>query len=230
MAIADLCIQHQKSCVLLGNKSDLLTPQQRELVPNNVADRLPMLWYAPVVVGSALKGEGLEEAMDLVAEAARWRAMRVPRRRLNDLFKRAQVSSSTARKARQYSTTHHSPLPPFTPQVLRPLPMIKAPGGHKSKQAAAARAGRLRVKWVVQAPTEAPTFVFHMNRKGDLHPSDMRWLENTVRSQWAFTGTPLRMVLQVRDTRRKRRIREGTGSKGYQGSNRKSRAELIGRR
>ena len=81
-----------------------------------------------------------------------------------------------------------------------------------------------------EAPTEAPTFVFHMNRKGDLHPSDMRWLENTVRSQWAFTGTPLRMVLQVRDTRRKRRIREGTGSKGYQGSNRKSRAELIGRR
>ena len=228
MAIADLCIQHQKSCVLLGNKSDLLTPQQRELVPNNVADRLPMLWYAPVVVGSALKGEGLEEAMDLVAEAARWRAMRVPRRRLNDLFKRAQVSSS---KKKQGSiaphTTHHSLLPP---QVLRPLPMIKAPGGHKSKQAAAARAGRLRVKWVVQAPTEAPTFVFHMNRKGDLHPSDMRWLENTVRSQWAFTGTPLRMVLQVRDTRRKRRIREGTGSKGYQGSNRKSRAELIGRR
>ena len=70
-----------------------------------------MLWYAPVVVGSALKGEGLEEAMDLVAEAARWRAMRVPRRRLNDLFKRAQVSSS---KKKQGSIAHHhSRLPPY---------------------------------------------------------------------------------------------------------------------
>ena len=111
MAIADLCIQHQKSCVLLGNKSDLLTPQQRELVPNNVADRLPMLWYAPVVVGSALKGEGLEEAMDLVAEAARWRAMRVPRRRLNDLFKRAQVSSSKKKQGSIAPLTAHHSLP-----------------------------------------------------------------------------------------------------------------------
>ena len=184
IAIASLVVENQKSCVLLANKSDLLKPAEREAMAASVAQRLPTLWYAPVAAGSALTGEGIEQAMELVAEAARWRATRVPRKRLNELFRRAQV--------------------------LRPLPMIRALKGPK-------QAGRLRIKWVLQAPTEAPTFVFHMNRKADMHPSDRQWLENTIRSQWAFTGTPLRIVLQVRDTRRKRRLREGTGGKGYQG-------------
>ena len=185
MSIAQLVIDHQKSCVLLANKTDLLNPTQRDDVRSVVAQRLPTLWYAPVVCGSAVTGEGIEAAMDLVAEAARWRGMRVSRSRLNELFRRAQV--------------------------LRPLPMVRALKGP-------AQAGRLRIKWVVQAQTEAPTFVFHMNRKADMHPSDLLWLENTIRSQWAFTGTPLRIVLQVRDTRRKRREREGTGSRGYEGA------------
>lgn len=103
-------------------------------------------------------------------------------------------------------------------QVLRPLPMVRALKGPK-------QAGRLRVRYVLQAPTEAPTFVFHMNRKADMHPSDMGWLENTIRSQWAFTGTPLRLVMQVRDARRKRREREGTADRGYEG---KSRARVRG--
>lgn len=47
--------------------------------------------YAPVVVGSAKTGDGIDEAMDLVAEAARWRSVKVPRKRLNELFQRAQV-------------------------------------------------------------------------------------------------------------------------------------------
>jgi GTP-binding protein len=117
---------------------------------------------------------GIDEAMELVAEAARWRATRVPRGRLNELFQRAQL--------------------------LRPLPMVRAK--------AAAQAGRLRVLYVQQARTEAPTFVFHLNRHSELHPSDERWLVNTIRSQWAFTGTPIRVVIRVRDQRRKRRERD----------------------
>ena len=68
----------------------------------------------------------------------------------------------------------------------------------------------MRVLYVLQAPTEAPTFVFHMNRAGELHPSDVKWLENTLRSQWAFTGTPLRFVFRVRDSRRRRRLKDKT--------------------
>ena len=73
------------------NKVDLITDEQREALPRMLSDRLPMLGYAPLVPGSALSGEGIDDAMALVEEAARWRALRVPRRRLNDLFERAQV-------------------------------------------------------------------------------------------------------------------------------------------
>ena len=184
MGIAQHVIDNQKSCVILANKTDLLDQEERATVLTQVREKLPMLWYAPVVSGSVLRGEGIDEAMELVAEAARWRNVKVPRWHLNELFRRAQI--------------------------LRPLPMVRALKGPK-------QAGRLRIKWVQQAPTEAPTFVFHMNRKVEIHPSNAGWCENTIRSQWAFTGTPLRIVFQVRDSRSKRRKREGTASKGYQG-------------
>lgn len=170
LQVADLVTKHQKSCVFLANKCDLIDEEERAQVGSSIHERLPMLGYAPVVTGSALHGDGIEEAMDLVAEAARWRSTRVPRKRLNELFQRAQV--------------------------LRPLPYVKA--------TKSARAGRMSVRYVLQAPTEAPTFVFHMNRAGELHPSDVRWLENTLRSQWAFTGTPLRFVFRTRETRARR--------------------------
>ena len=99
---------------------------------------------------------------------------RVPRRRLNELFQRAQL--------------------------LRPLPKVRA-----SKDA---QAGRIRILYVLQANTEAPTFVVHLNRDVELHPSDKQWVENTIRSQWAFTATPLRIVYRSKDARRRRRARE----------------------
>lgn len=172
LQICDLILKHQKSCIVLANKLDLITnEEQRASLPEMLSERLPMLRYAPVVPGSALNGDGIEEAMALVLEAAKWRSVRVPRRALNELFKRAQI--------------------------LRPLPYVKAKK--------AAQAGRLRIRYVLQAPTEAPTFVCHMNRAADLHTSDVQWIENTLRSHWAFTGTPLRIVFRTRETRGRRR-------------------------
>lgn len=191
LQIADLIIKHGKSCVILMNKVDLITDEQREALPRMLSDRLPMLGYAPLVPGSALSGEGIDDAMALVEEAARWRALRVPRRRLNDLFERAQV--------------------------LRPLPMVRAKNP--------AQAGRIKIRYVLQAPTEGPTFVIHLNRQAELHPSVMRWVENTIRSQWAFTGTPIRIVTKVRDSRRRRREKERDGSR-----HQRPRGDRAGRR
>ena len=78
MRIADLVIQHSKSCVLVANKCDQLDAGARRAVPEGLANALPMLWYAPLVQASALHGEGVQAAMDLVVEAARWRQTRVP--------------------------------------------------------------------------------------------------------------------------------------------------------
>ena len=38
-------------------------------------------------------------------------------------------------------------------------------------------------RYVTQYDTETPTFVFHVNREAELHPSVLKWLENTIRSQ-----------------------------------------------
>lgn len=60
----------------------------------------------------------------------------------------------------------------------------------------------------------APTFVFHTNGQVELHTGDARWMENTIRSQWAFTGTPLRLVMRSRDVRKRRRDKETPRPKG----------------
>ena len=38
--------------------------------------------------------------------------------------------------------------------------------------------------------TETPTFVFHLNRDAELHPSRMGELENVIRQHYPFTATP----------------------------------------
>ena len=181
MQVAGLAVNHAKSCVLLANKADLLTQKALEALPAKIHERLPQLWYAPVVTGSALHGTGIDDLMDVVTHVAEWRSTRVPRRRLNELFQRAQL--------------------------LKPLPKVRA--------AKSGQAGRLRILYVLQAFTETPTFVFHMNRKGELHPSDMRWLENTIRNRWAFPGTPLRIVLTARDVRKRRRLRDASKKRTF---------------
>ena len=70
--------------------------------------------------------------------------------------------------------------------MVRPLPLSKTRGAQK-------------IKHVLQADTEAPTFVLHMNRKVSLHPADVRYLENSIRAQWPFTATPLRLVFEACD-------------------------------
>ena len=50
-----------------------------------------MLAFAPIVPVSAKAGYGIADALDLVIEAAKWRKERVPKRRLNELFQRAQL-------------------------------------------------------------------------------------------------------------------------------------------
>ena len=197
MQVAHLVVEQQKSCVIVANKVDLLSLAAREQLKGMLAERLPMLWWAPVVLTSALHGGGIDQAMDLANEAARWRNYRVPRRRLNELFRRAQL--------------------------LRPLPLVRAGAGETR--------GRLRILYVLQAFTEAPTFVFHLNRgDAELHPSNMQWFENTIRSQWPFTATPLRIVMRSRDVRKRRRDKEKPRSPGHREGSRVRRKGKEGER
>jgi GTP-binding protein len=54
----------------------------------------------------------------------------------------------------------------------------------------------LKIYYVTQAATEPPTFVFFVNAPENVHFSYRRFLENTLRAEYGFTGTPI--VIRIR--------------------------------
>lgn len=175
LRIASEAASHYKSCVLVANKTDLLNTKQREKLEEDLRMRLPQLKYAPLVLASVKTGHGIDAAMELVVEAARWRKHKVSRRRLTELFERAQL--------------------------LRPL------------------SNRVRIRHITQSETETPTFAVHLNKETDMHPSEVQWIENTLRSQWPYTATPIRFVIKMPPPR-KRKSHNLRGAAPAKGSSR----------
>ncbi|HSF84612.1 MAG TPA: ribosome biogenesis GTPase Der [Acidimicrobiia bacterium] len=63
------------------------------------------------------------------------------------------------------------------------------------------RGKRPRIIYAVQAATEPPTIVLFV-RGGDLGPDYVRFLENRIRGEYDFLGTPLRIYTRRRHNRR----------------------------
>jgi len=61
------------------------------------------------------------------------------------------------------------------------------------------RGRRPRIMYAVQAGIEPPTFVLFT--RGELGPDYLRFLENRLRAQYGFAGTPLRLVARSRRSR-----------------------------
>jgi GTP-binding protein len=62
----------------------------------------------------------------------------------------------------------------------------------EEKHAPPTRGGRkLRLYYGTQVRTDPPTFLFHVNDPALVHFSYRRFLENQIREQYGFTGTPL---------------------------------------
>ena len=129
--VASLAIEHGKSCVIVPNKCDLLGDAEREAIARLCRGPADAVVRAACAV-SVHTGEGLERALDLVAEAASGGGARAPPR-LNELF---QHSCCVATKVRALKDS---------------------------------QAGRIRILYVLQARTEVPTFVIHLNRQVELH-------------------------------------------------------------
>jgi GTP-binding protein len=49
----------------------------------------------------------------------------------------------------------------------------------------------LRIYYLTQASVSPPTFIAFTNRKGQLHFSIERYLENRIREEFGFLGTPI---------------------------------------
>lgn len=68
--------------------------------------------------------------------------------------------------------------------LLNPLPG----GGNK----------KTRIYYSTQVSTAPPTFVFFSNKPEEVHFSYLRYLENELRKNFGFEGTPIRMIVRKR--------------------------------
>ena len=69
----------------------------------------------------------------------------------------------------------------------------------QDRQAAPARAGRqLKIYYGTQVRSEPPTFLIYVNDPSLMHFSYRRFLENRLREEYGFLGTPIRLVAKGR--------------------------------
>ena len=57
---------------------------------------------------------------------------------------------------------------------------------------------RLKVYYMTQVSTRPPTFVIFVNSKQLMHFSYTRYIENHLRKQFGFVGTPIHMIIRER--------------------------------
>ena len=67
-------------------------------------------------------------------------------------------------------------------------------------------AHRVKIYYVTQASTSPPTFILFTNQRDRLHFSYERFLENRLRAEFDFLGSPIRFLQRVRE--RSQRDRE----------------------
>jgi GTPase len=60
-------------------------------------------------------------------------------------------------------------------------------------------AHRVKIYYVTQASTSPPTFIIFTNQRDRLHFSFERFLENRLREEFDFTGSPIRFIQRVRE-------------------------------
>jgi GTPase len=69
----------------------------------------------------------------------------------------------------------------------------------QDKHAATSRTGRaLHIYYATQVRSDPPTFLVFVNDPKLGHFTYMRYLENRIREEFPFTGTPIRLVLKAR--------------------------------
>jgi len=147
-----------KACVLFLNKWDLVSGRTPKEFGQAVRDDMPFLKYAPLVVGSAEKRQGMEPLLETCADAANNHAMRVATPELNRVIREAV-------DRRPYSS-----------------------GGREFK-----------IYYAAQVRVKPPTIVLFCNNPKHAHETYVRYLENQLRAEFGFVGTPLRLILRKRE-------------------------------
>ena len=147
--------------IVLLNKVDIITDEERAVSEDSVADRLAFVSWAPVLRMAAKTGSRLHRLPAAIHAVLENRRQRIPTPELN-------------RFIRQWHQAHPPPV-------------------RKGK--------RPRIIYAVQTATEPPTIVLFV-RGGDIAADYLRYLENRLREEYDFMGTPLRLTARRRHNRR----------------------------
>jgi len=113
--------------VVVLNKWDALSPDDRDDVLADLADRLAFLSYAPVLKTSALTGRNVTRLLPALFEARHEYHRRVPTRALNEVLQAAQIAQPPPtehghRPRILYATQGATDPPTFTLFTTRELP------------------------------------------------------------------------------------------------------------
>ena len=73
-------------------------------------------------------------------------------------------------------------------EVIRDAVILNAPPSYKGK--------RLKIYFVYQNGVKPPQFVFNVNNKNLVHFSYKRYLENKIRENFDFEGTPITLIFK----------------------------------
>jgi GTPase len=155
--VAGMADEGGKGCVFFVNKWDLVTGLTPREFGQQIRDQMPFIRYAPIVVGSAEKGKGMEDLLDTCKDAANNHSMRISTPDLNRVVREAI-------DRRPYSS-----------------------GGRE-----------FRIYYATQVRVKPPTIVLFVNNPKIAHETYVRYLENQIRAEFGFVGTPLRILLRKR--------------------------------
>jgi GTP-binding protein len=108
--------------VMMLNKWELLTPERRLAVLDELEDRLSFLAYAPVLKVSALTGLGVHKLLPALALALEAYGRRVPTAELNRVLKEAQGAHRSPHGRILYATQGATDPPTFTLFTSAKLP------------------------------------------------------------------------------------------------------------
>lgn len=109
--------------IVLLNKWEVASPDDRERVTYQIADKLHFIGDSPVLQVSALTGKGVHRLYPALGSAIRAYETRIPTRQVNDVIRRAQQAQPAPHGARVLYALQGAANPPtFTIFANRELP------------------------------------------------------------------------------------------------------------
>ncbi len=148
--IASLAIDEGKGLIILLNKADLLTPEEKEEKEQEVRAALRFCRFAPILFCSAKSREGLLKMFPII----------------DTVHRNLHRTIGTKDLLRWYESIVHN-----------------IPAQQLSKS-----------KFITQAEGTPPTFVVFVKNPKKVDVTQLRFLDNNLRSTFSFEGVPIRWI------------------------------------